>query len=493
MALLFVDDKIAREEAVSRLLWLLSTQYSNKEYLPRLNNINDKSLSYVCQIKRLYDFNKTRSTNNLYQSNSLHQLLDLLQSSNVEPVVRRSALTQMSVILEDPSMHTTFLQNNGIEVIITSMQMALNENDYREYPDSLISSISILKAICLYSSNVRQELNLNLEVHRLILRALFLFSMEDKVKEDGSVLLFLILYANVIFGSPSKGDLSIPKLLINKLNVPFKANVHWIISKNTLDDLKAPLLSNKWGLNSIQIHFSIEWFGGLNNLLQWPDVKSANDADFDDTLLLTSVDLLFLKHSCLKYCIQQQLKDIQNSTSVEDIKHAIDYLQAYILLYKVANDNFKESFDLLEFHWEEVFSVLLTSTLPGEDVTLLTYVLKFLNVLLPLYKYGENDNWLSKLLKNPTCSLYQLLQCEEASDHYKNLHKEILSLVTKCAVTEQNHLHFQVSGSKSNIGSSWNFLVDIITEKLLLNDAQHFYNLGKSKTQIFIAYTYHDM
>lgn len=66
----------------------------------------------------------------------------------------------------------------------------------------------------------------------------------------------------------------------------------------------------------MQVHWSLEWFGGLENVLKWEsiDEKNCNGA-FDERLLLTNYGLLLLKNCSLEYCTKNYLIDIQNSTT----------------------------------------------------------------------------------------------------------------------------------------------------------------------------------
>lgn len=94
----------------------------------------------------------------------------MLNSTNVEPVIRRSALTQISVMLEDPMLHQTFLDNNGVETVKVVMKSALSERDYRDYPDSVIGAIATLKSLCIYNPRLRHELSSETDVYHGALR-----------------------------------------------------------------------------------------------------------------------------------------------------------------------------------------------------------------------------------------------------------------------------------------------------------------------------------
>lgn len=75
-------------------------------------------------------------------------------------------------MMEDPLLHIAFLEKGGLKTIINLMKTALTENDYRDYPDSVIPAICVLKNICLYNQSIRQELGNNLQVYHYILRGI---------------------------------------------------------------------------------------------------------------------------------------------------------------------------------------------------------------------------------------------------------------------------------------------------------------------------------
>lgn len=98
--------------------------------------------------------------------------MEVLVSSNIEPVIRRSALNQISVMLEDPLLHQTFLDANGLKMVMETMRTSLIENEYKDYPDSVIAIVSVFKNLCLYHTTVREELSLNSEIIFLTLRSM---------------------------------------------------------------------------------------------------------------------------------------------------------------------------------------------------------------------------------------------------------------------------------------------------------------------------------
>lgn len=72
--------------------------------------------------------------------------------------------------MEDTLLHQIFLDSNGLNLVINVMKSSLTEKDYRDYPDSIIPVISVMKNLCLYNGIVREELSGNVEVFYFILR-----------------------------------------------------------------------------------------------------------------------------------------------------------------------------------------------------------------------------------------------------------------------------------------------------------------------------------
>ncbi|KAK5645259.1 hypothetical protein RI129_006559 [Pyrocoelia pectoralis] len=482
LCLLFTSDNLTREEAVSRLCWLLTTQTNSRSLLPRLNSLKDKVLSKACHVQRIADINKERPAQHFYQANALYQVLELLSTQDVEPTIRRSALTQTSVMLEDPHLHYAFLESNGIQIVLNAIENALTEVAYKDYVDCIIPSMSVLKYICLHSSSARLELCNNFDLYCNILRGLFIFCTEERVRQDCSTLLCLLLFSGFILGSPANMDLSLPFLLVDQLSLPFTCNSHWRTSKHSLPDLPTSLLSDKWCQNSIQIHWNSEWFGGFSEILQWKEIQYSTTAncDFNSDLRLTNNTLLLLKCSSLEYCISQCLIDIQNGTSHNSIIESIAKLEGYIHLFTLTKHDDVEKTTLLNFPWESNF-VRFINTPPGteEDKFVLIAVLKLMSKLVPFYSLQDEACWIVTIFKTPSHLLPSLLQIESSRDfEIKPLHQELLNLITICVWHDQHYLDLHSVKSLEVQIRTWLHIINTISENLKVTESQHFYNLS---------------
>nr|CAH7739553.1 unnamed protein product [Callosobruchus chinensis] len=331
-----------------------------------------------------------RRIEHFYQPSSLEQVMDILNSPNVEPGIRRSALNQVSVMLEDPLLHQTFLDSNGLEIVVDIMKTALADNDYRDYPDSVIPVISILKSLCLYNAAVREELGTSIDVFFCVLRGLFLFFAEERLKQDAVSLLFIMVFKDFIRGDPSNADFSVPNFISEKLMMPFQCAVHWKESPHTKENLRDMVMKDPWCLSCVRIQWNCEVFGGFHELVKWDSVNynGHSMSNFEEDLKLNNYELKTIKLSSVDYCIKYYLNTIQNGTSHSIVLESVESLTLYVLLYKLTKSFHVDMDDehLLSHPWEMSF-IRFLKALPScvEDAILLKSIMKFFTILVPIY------------------------------------------------------------------------------------------------------------
>jgi hypothetical protein len=98
------------------------------------------------------------------------------------------------------------------------------------------------------------------------------------------------------------------------------------------------------------------------------------------------------------------------------------------------------------------------------------------------------------MLKNPSNCLLDLITVEpSANEEFKALSQDLLNLVTVCASQEQHFLDYYICAnprvSQVEI-PPWGNVIAIITDSLKFNDSTHFYNLGKSQSQLAVQLSF---
>lgn len=82
--------------------------------------------------------------------------------------------------------------------------------------------------------------------------------------------------------------------------------------------------NNSLVLTFIRQYWIWEWNDGINVL--WKNFNDLHDSDVSDKLKILENEFLVLCFSFPHYCCQQQLYNIQNSTTHDSVSCALDFL-----------------------------------------------------------------------------------------------------------------------------------------------------------------------
>ncbi|XP_024221639.1 rotatin isoform X2 [Bombus impatiens] len=467
---LFSSDEDIRYEAVCRLIWLLGKEKDSVKKLPRLSSLHDLPLSSLCIFDRQRVFKRSEGS---YQRSNLLSVLEMLNEPNVDPKIRKSALVQISVMLTDSSLHKLFITENGLSLILNIFNSALVEKEYVNYPDSVIPIITILKLLASSECSIRQDLSIRINVLSNITRSLFLFPNNECIKTDGSQLLCLLLYNEYIMRLSEKYtenynqlNISLPYIIVSKMKLPFLCKSHWKISRHRRSDMSVLHGNDSLVLTFIRQYWIWEWNGGINVL--WKHFNDLHDSNISKKLKILENEFLVLRLSFPHYSCQQQLYNIQNSTTHDSVSCALDYLTMHIKLYKM--EKCEEIKDISLLPWEQTFErFLLSQPASKEDCDLFVEVLNFLQFYINITKDGKYK-WTNKIMTNITKSLTELLKSSELDN--QNVHQSILKLAGTCSAIGQSER------STLEDQDVWLHFIELIVSTLCLGDQQHFYNLA---------------
>ncbi|XP_015116754.1 rotatin [Diachasma alloeum] len=460
--LLFASDGAIREESVFRLIYLLGMEKDSSSKRPRLSSLHGLPLSSLLILERQCSFKKPEGT---YERSNLSSVLEMLRMPNVEPKVRKSALIQVSVMLTDTSLHKIFMKEKGLETILEIFERSLLEKDFENYPDSVVPIVSILKLISSTQLSVRHQLSNDTNVFTNILRSLFLFPNHEAIKLDTSPLLFLLLFHDQMMNIDVM--ISLPEVIVTRMRVPFVCKTHWktSIHRNGKDSLVCA--SNPLALTFLRQFWAWEW-NNREDIL-WSLWENVNNSEVDDDLKIRQQELSTLQYSSIRFYTQQQLFNIKNSTTHEEVTCALDYLWMYIKLSDL-NGFEKNLISFTSMPWEQSFErFLLSHPTSKEDCCLFVEVLNFLNILITITKDPGVILWISTTTRHMTKSISDLLR--SLDKNYQNVHQSLLKLVRTCINLERQE------GLEETENSLEDF-IEIIVSNLCSNDQQHFYNLA---------------
>ncbi|XP_043681789.1 rotatin isoform X1 [Vespula pensylvanica] len=469
LRLLYSVECDVREEASCRLIWLLGKEKDSIKKLPRLSSLHGLPLSSLCIFERPSVFKRLEGN---YQRSSLLSVLEMLRDSDVDPKMRKSALVQINVMLTDMSLHKLFLNENGLFLILQAFNSALIENDYKNYPDSVIPILAILKLIVASESSVRHELSTNIDVFINIIRSIFLFPNNECVKADGSYILCLLLYNDYIIRMNEKQTesnvqltVSLPHIIVIKMRLPLICKSHWKTSIHRRSEISVLHGSNQTILTFVRQYWAWEWNGGWKML--WKNYDDVNDPELPEKLRIQEHEFFVFQYSCSYFYCQKQLYNIQNSTTHDGVLNALDYLIMYLKFYNMLQ--YEEIKDINSLPWDQTFERFLSSHPSSkEDCDLFVNIINFLQLYISTTK--GKSSWISKMMKNMTKSWADLFQNLEIDN--QDVHQSILKLARTCAAIERNE--------KSDINQkhTWIHFIELVVSTLCFGNQQNFYNLA---------------
>ncbi|XP_008212651.1 rotatin isoform X1 [Nasonia vitripennis] len=461
--LLFSPIPDIRDEALCRLFWLLGQEKNASQKLPRLTSLHGLPFGSLCVFDKQTSAKRSEGT---YQRSALISVLEMLRSNNIEPKMRKSALVQVSVMLSDSSLHKLFISENGLPLILDIFSKALIEKDFVNYPDSVISIVTILKLLASSEASIRMELSNRIDLYYNVLRSLFLYPNNESVKMDSAQLLALLLYNTYIMRLTERShnnpfNISLPYLITITMKLPFTCKAHWKASVHRRSDISILHRSNPVALMFIRQFWAWEWNGHEEML--WKKWENINDPMITETLMIRETELACMTNTSLFYCIQQQLYNIQNSIMHNGVMRAIDYLTMYFKLCNLLNYVHFEN--VARLPWSHTFERFLQcQPTCKEDQELLVNLLNFLHLYIK-FTLHEDTLWLCKTVKSMMKSLSDWLQ--SGTDGSEDIHQSMLKLVRACSMIDCKE--------NNESKNSWIFFIQFAVANL---DYGEFYNLA---------------
>ncbi|ETN66053.1 hypothetical protein AND_002165 [Anopheles darlingi] len=225
LRMLYHEDGSVREEALTRVLFLLSSTGRAGRFVPRIENVSDTIPNGLCLLKLRYDPAKHLSTD-VYEVSAVRPLLDTLEQEDGDPGLRRSALVQLNVMAEDPLLCELIHNASGWPLVLKALYNALQENHLLDYPDTAIPAVGILTKLCFTVTSFRRFLGTNETAYELVVRSLLAFHHMPVFRVECCALLYLMLFADCSLGGGR--TISLPRLCeTSSFRIPFVCEFHW--------------------------------------------------------------------------------------------------------------------------------------------------------------------------------------------------------------------------------------------------------------------------
>ncbi|XP_053658857.1 uncharacterized protein LOC128707924 [Anopheles marshallii] len=470
LRLLFHVHNFIREEALTRVLFLISSVERSEEFAPRIEHISDTIPNTICMLPVPYGVGRQQITN-VYDVSAVKPLLDALEQENGDPALRRSALTQLNVMADDPVLCEQIHNTSGWVLVMQALSRSLLVEPQHDYPDAAIPAVGILTKLCFAIKTFRRYLGTNTTACQLIVRALLAHHHIPVFQMECCALLCLLLFADCSTGTVPL--VSLPYVCATSaFSIPFICHFHWSISpfregfganklfksiitdtyspddnsderSSTLPDSSIELPANGENLPKgfavqeyvkryIRFTFAEVWFEGVEKILKVNNSKQVgNPSSMDDhespleykgnrtalvfsaNMRLTKRDIRWLKMVDFLSIFRKSLRRLGSAKAHADVYVGLATLETN-LLFPLKNTVYQHDVII-----STLKRYIHTPPITVADQELLIEVFNIIGIMLHLGFYtirdwlytvlASEDNFFLRLLRSDDCieSLYR--------------------------------------------------------------------------------------
>ncbi|XP_042255168.1 rotatin isoform X1 [Thunnus maccoyii] len=428
LRLLFTKQPTVRIAAVQQILPHLTSDDGVNIARPDLDQTVISSLPNLYCLRNPLDITLDTSNKSVLKVESVEKLFCILSSDTVDISLRRSAAEQLSVVLQDTTMHPV-LKNLGItDKVISFIIESVNGN---KSSDCLLEPcVCILRKLVYADPSLRRSLAQRNLLLLTLLRASLILKENKGNGSEIAVLMSLLLFDEIasieIWSDKSNTDVtlatfSLPLTVIRRYNIPFQASSHHAVSPYCC--VLAPssdLLTLAPTHQALQVAWNTAWHCGIDNLLEELH-DSTNVTEFHADLQLSKAQILSLRAVHLPTALQDCIKAIVTAGGHSSVTSALSRLNLYLLIDRLALPHIPTHScrdTLHSLSWQAAMTRFL-QVHPAcvEDERLLVGIVAFLNAYFKqMHTEAASDpeakdlRWILELLLNKeTVSLLNLL------------------------------------------------------------------------------------
>ncbi|CAN9506126.1 unnamed protein product [Ophioblennius macclurei] len=344
LRLLFTRQPTVRIAALQQILPHLIGDDAASRARPELDRAAVSSLANIFCLRFPPDIALDTSNKSVLKVESVEKLFSILRSHTVDVSLRRSAAEQLSVVLQETTMHPV-LKSLGITDEVISFIMETVNGD--KSSDCLLEPCAcILRKLAYADPSLRRRL----AQHNLLLLTLLRASLILKEnKSNGSeiaVLMSLLLFDEIAhietWSETSNADLtaapfSLPLTVIHRYNIPFQAAAHHAVSPNCC--VLAPssdLQSLRPARHALQVAWNTAWHCGIDNLLEQMSGPKSDVTEFHPDLTLSEAQVLSLQAAHLPSALHDCIQAVVTAEGHRSVASALSRLGFYLLIDRMA-------------------------------------------------------------------------------------------------------------------------------------------------------------
>ncbi|XP_029979443.1 rotatin [Sphaeramia orbicularis] len=508
LRLLFTKQPSVRIAAVQQiLLHLTSSDGAEMARLDLEQQSLISSLPNIYCLRNPLDITLDTSSKSILKVESVEKLFCILSSDTVDISLRRSAAEQLSVVLQDTTMHPV-LKNLGItDKVISFILESINGN--KSLDCLLEPCVCILRKLVYADPSLRRCLAQRNLLLLTLLRASLILKENKGNGSEVTVLMSLLLFDEIasleMWSDKSSTDVnlslfSLPLSVIHRYNIPFQTATHHAVSPYCC---VLPPSSDLWTLGparqALQVAWNTAWHSGVDNLLEGLH-DSSYVTEFHADLKLSEVQVVALQAVHFPTALQDCIQAIVTAAGHSSVTSALSRLTLYLLIDKLALPHIsisscRDSLHSLSWH-PAMTRFLQVRPACVEDEKLLVGIVAFLNAYFRQvhteFVSDQEDKdlrWILELLLNQeTACLLNLLLGAEIQTSAQNLREQeemknqVSQRLQRELTTFFNTLLLRLRNTSDKLclalaGPFKSQLADCLLQSLRVSDAPRFYGL----------------
>ncbi|KAM8730870.1 rotatin isoform 3-T3 [Acanthopagrus schlegelii] len=429
LRLLFTKQPTVRIAAVQQILPHLTSNDDAATARSTLDQQVISSLPNLYCVRNPLDITLDTSNKSVLKVESVEKLFCILSSDNVDISLRRSAAEQLSVVLQDTTMHPV-LKNLGItDKVISFIMERVNGN--KRLDCLLEPCVCILRKLVYADPSLRHSLAQRNLLLLTLLRASLILRENKSSGSEIAILMSLLLFDEIasieIWSDKTSADVtlapfSLPLSVIRRYNIPFQAATHHAVSPYCcVLPSSSELLTLAPARRALQVAWNIAWHSGIDNLLEELHGACTEDTEFHPDLKLSEAQVLKLRAAHLPTALPDCIRAIATAAGHSSVTSALSGLSLYLLIDRLAFPHIPTHScrdTLSSLSWQAALTRFL-QVCPAsvEDERLLVGIVAFLNAYFKQIHTGSASDpedkdlrWILELLLNQeTESLLNLL------------------------------------------------------------------------------------
>ncbi|XP_040921403.1 rotatin isoform X2 [Toxotes jaculatrix] len=344
LRLLFTKQPAVRIAAVQQILPHLTSADEAKTARPDLDQPVISTLPNLYCLRNPLDISLDTSNKSVLKVESVEKLFSILSSDTVDISLRRSAAEQLSVVLQDTTMHPV-LKNLGItDKAISFIVESVNGS---ESTDCLLEPcICILRKLVYADPSLRHSLAQRNLLLLTLLRASLILKENKSSGNEIAVLMCLLLFDEIAsietWSDKSSSDatlapFSLPLIVIRRYNIPFQAASHHAVSPYCcVLPPSSDLLTLDPARQALVVAWNTAWYSGIDNLLEEMRGVSTSALEFHPDLKLSEAQVLSLQAMHLPTALQDCIQAIVTAVGHSSVTSALSRLSLYLLIDRLA-------------------------------------------------------------------------------------------------------------------------------------------------------------